>query len=81
MWGINLQSQNAIITNFPITDSVQSSVVAASPNGEFMVVTPGDPEPNQSQTMVSVAMDDDDEISIAWLHRYFPDFPSAETSI
>lgn len=46
-----------------------------------MVVTPGDPEPNQSQTMVSVAMDDDDEISIAWLHRYFPDFPSAETSI
>ncbi|MDC0325411.1 hypothetical protein OAM01_01480 [bacterium] len=53
----------------------------ANPIGSEFVVTPGDPEPYQSQTMVRVALDEEGEIAIAWLHRYFPEFPSAETSI
>jgi hypothetical protein len=49
--------------------------------GPVIHVTTPEPPPNQSKTEVSVSMDDDGAFAVAWLHRYFPDFPSAELDI
>lgn len=49
--------------------------------GPVIHVTTPEPPANQSKTEVSVSMDEDGAFAVAWLHRFFPDFPSAEVDI